>query len=132
MITNNFGMFTIETPETFLKIRKQNLNDVEAYGLRHALADFVKEYEEENFGEVYTDLYDQTNTVTDNHGNRVAVDLLDGYYNTYLFEHDGQKLALDYLFMTDNGIMVLVANPISDTDNMDTIDHDTEIYIRLN
>lgn len=67
----------------FEKNRKYDLSTVEMIGLETILCEFVKQYEESEFGKSYGNLRDYIRW------DRKAgmIDLLDGYYDTYIFEN---------------------------------------------
>lgn len=77
--------------------RKKELNQIEKIGLEHVLQDFITEYEEDNFGEVYTNIIDYTRWNTN------SVDILDGYSDTYIFD----TYAIECIYCTNNGIILL-------------------------
>ena len=92
--------------------RKSVLNEVDEYGLKYILQAFIKNYEENIFGEVYTDISNYTRCSTNN------VDILDGYNNTYVF--DG--FAIDSIWMTDNGCVILECREIGVIEDVSSID----------
>ena len=92
--------------------RKSVLNEVDEYGLKYILQAFIKNYEENIFGEAYTDISNYTRFSTDN------VNILDGYNNTYVF--DGY--AIDCIWMTDNGCVILECREIGNIEDVGSID----------
>lgn len=127
MITNNFNAYLVEAKnhETFRKIQKMKLNDLEKFGLGHALVQFVKEYEEENFGEFFS-----TNIKDFIQWHTSSVDILDGYQDTYFFHFEGLYLAINYIWVTNNGIIML--NCYEADKNTNEINYDSDILLRLN
>ena len=100
----NLFLISEEYEENFLPHRKKDLNMIERVGLQEIALSFIEDYETQMTGESMTasrrqDIRDVLRWCTS------AVDILDGYYDTY--EFDG------YLFgevwMTDNGIPMLTA-----------------------
>lgn len=78
--------------------RKPELTGLEHIGLEAILAAFVQQYEETVYGEICTqNLTDYTRFNAD------SVDILDGCYDTYVF--DGY--AIDCIYATHTGIPVL-------------------------
>lgn len=73
------------------------LSTLEKRGLEAVLRDFIAEYEEENFGEVYTNIENCTRY------NEKSVDILDGYYDTYNFDN----YAICEIYATENGCIIL-------------------------
>lgn len=87
-----------ENHEIFLNDRKK-LNTIEMMGLELALTQFVKAYEEKQFGETYSDIT-QYIRYLDN-----GIDVLDGVTDTYIFDH----YAFGDLWCTSNGIIMMSA-----------------------
>lgn len=92
--------------------RKAVLNEVDEYGLEYILQAFIKNYEENIFGEAYTDISNYTRFSTDN------VNILDGCTDTYVF--DGY--AIDSIWMTDNGCVILECREIGEIEDVCSID----------
>ena len=65
---------------SFDRDRNKNLNTAELYGLRHILSAFIRDYESSCYGENFTHIEDVTRF------NKDCVDILDGYYDTYIFD----------------------------------------------
>jgi len=154
MITNNCKPFLIDDITPFLKNKKTKLTDFDIYGLGlatcHALAMFNQqagsEYDNdlnENpvIREEMSYLYETyLQSYSNDKGEHDHVDLLDGCYNTYpchvlCDSMDGEQwlpLAFDNTWLTENGIMVMEFHPIADTSDLETINYDETIYIRIN
>ena len=79
--------------------QKNNLNTIEKIGLEAILIDFIKQHEEIEFGEIYTNIEPYTRY------NENSIDILDGYQDTYIFE----CYAISEIWMTENGIPMLSA-----------------------
>lgn len=92
--------------------RKSVLNEVDEYGLKYILQAFIKNYEKCNFSEAYTDITRYTRFSSD------KVDILDGYNNTYVF--DG--FAIDSIWMTNNGCVILECREIGEIEDVSSID----------
>lgn len=92
--------------------RKAVLNEVDECGLEYILQAFIKNYEENIFGEVYTDIKKYTCYSTD------KVDILDGCTNTYVFD----EYAIDCIWMTDNGCVILECREIGEIEDVSSID----------
>ena len=92
--------------------RKAVLNEVDEYGLEYILQAFIKNYEENIFGEAYTDISNYMRFSTDN------VNILDGYTNTYVFD----EYAIDCIWMTDNGCVILECREIGNVEDVGSID----------
>ena len=90
--------------------RKQELNTIEKTGLEAILADFVEEYEESTYGETYGNIKDYIRW------NQNSVDILDGYTDTYIFDH----YAIGSIWTTNNGCIML------DAVDLDTFTGDEE------
>ena len=80
-IYENRHLIPEEHVDHFEKHRKYDLSTVEMIGLETILCEFVKQYEESEFGASYGNLRDYTRW------DRKAgmIDLLDGCYDTYIF-----------------------------------------------
>lgn len=90
--------------------RKEKLNAIERLGLEAVLVAFIQQYEAEVLGEVYS------KNVTDyTRFNDDCVDILDGCYDTYIF--DGY--AIGSVWMTDNGIPMLECYQLESDDYED-------------
>jgi hypothetical protein len=85
--------------EFFEAEKKRNLSTVEKIGLEAILADFVEEYEQEQFGETYGNIKNYIRYNAD------SVDILDGYTDTYIFDH----YAIGSVWMTENGCIMMDA-----------------------
>lgn len=87
-----------EYHEKFEANQKHHLNHIELLGLEAVLVAFIQQFEEEAYGEVYSkNIADFTRYNEDN------VDILDGCYDTYIFDN----YAVSDIWMTDNGIPML-------------------------
>ena len=82
----------------FEPYRKRSLNTIELIGLEAILIAFVQQYEEAMLGEVYTKNLSSFTRYNDD-----SVDILDGVYDTYIFDN----YAIGSIWMTDNGIPML-------------------------
>ena len=78
-IYENRHLIPEEHMKHFEDHRKYNLSLVEMIGLDAVLCEFVKQCEEEEFGESYGNLRDYTRW------NESSIDILDGLYDTYIF-----------------------------------------------
>lgn len=95
------NLFRIDADNTsiFDNDRKKELNTIEKTGLEAILADFVQEYEEDTFGETYGNIKNYIRWNND------SVDILDGYTDTYIFDH----YAIGSVWTTKNGCIMLDA-----------------------
>ena len=73
------------------------LTTIEKRGLEAVLRDFIAEYEEETQGEAYTNIENYTRY------NEKSVDILDGYFDTYLFDN----YAICEIYATERGCIIL-------------------------
>lgn len=87
----------------FIKDKKKDLNLVEKIGLETILCDFVNNYELCSYGEIYNNVKDFIRYNEDD------IDILDGYYDTYVFDN----YAIGDIWMTKNGIAVLTVADLS-------------------
>lgn len=78
-IYENRHLIPDEHVDHFEKHRKQQLNMVEKIGLEAILCEFVRQYEEEEFGCYCNNFRDYTRW------NESSIDILDGVYDTYIF-----------------------------------------------
>lgn len=154
MITNNYEPYQIEDIKAFTNIRKEKLTDFDLYGLQVTTAQTLALFNQDP-SEYSMDLdesqalRDETayllkymKSDSDDHGNYQSVSILNGMYNTYqvttLYVHSmqGDKVLSDIAYnktwLTDNGIIVMEFNPITDPDDLSTINYDETIYIRVN
>lgn len=116
MLANYERLLVIEkgNEDIFTNNIKKELNNVEKAGLEIMLADFIASYEEEVFGEIYS-----TNIRDIIRWNENSVDILDGYYNTYIFDN----YAIGSMWMLTNGVVVL---EIADLDTIGSEDETPE------
>ena len=102
--------------DNFDRDRNKNLNIAELYGLRLILSAFVENYETVCFGldEAFTHIEDVARFNWD------CIDILDGYYNTYVFDH----YAIKCVWMTNAGAILLDSYDTSsvDPDGFDDVD----------
>jgi len=120
---NNYyeNMFLLDNSSDYIwwkTDRKKELNQLEKIGLENVLNDFVKDYENNVYSENYVNIIDYTRWNQDN------VDILDGYYDTYIFDN----YAIGEIYCTNNGIILLdcidlrtYENKENDTDYQDLI-----------
>lgn len=105
--------------------RKTGLSLVEKIGLEAILNDFVKEYEEEQ-GLGANDIKDYIRW------NEDGVDILDGYTDTYIFDH----YAISEVWVTNNGCIMLSAQDLDEFLSEDEEERerfeDSDIYERPN
>lgn len=105
--------------------RKTDLSLVEKIGLEAILNDFVKEYEEESFGQAH-DIKDYIRWNSD------GVDIFDGVTDTYIFDH----YAISEVWVTNNGCIMLSAQDLDEflSEDEDEIERfeDSDIYERPN
>ena len=87
----------LEAAQRFERDRKTDINVVEHIGLEAILCLFVEQYELETYGETYAKLSDYTRWTES------GVDILDGYYDTYLFD----DYAISEIWMTNTGCVLL-------------------------
>lgn len=92
---------------------KKELSTIEKIGLEAVLVDFIKQYEESELGEVYTNIEPYVRY------NQNSVDILDGYNDTFIF----QNYAIGDLKLTDNDIVIMI---VADLDNY--IGDDKELF----
>ena len=154
MITNNCEPFQIEDIKAFTNIRKEKLTDFDLYGLQIATAQTLALFNQDTDG--YTTDLDESQALrdetacllkymtsdSDNHGNYQSVSILDGMHDTYhvttlyVNSMQGDKVLSDIAYnktwLTDNGIMVMEFNPITNPDDLSSINYDETIYIRVN
>ena len=78
-IYENRHLIPDEHVDHFEKHRKQKLNMVEKIGLEAILCEFVRQYEEEEFGCYCNNFRDYTRWCES------SIDILDGFYDTYIF-----------------------------------------------
>lgn len=78
--------------------RKPNLSTLEHIGLETVLCKFVEQYELETFGETYSTEFDSVTR-----WNVDGVDILDGCYDTYIFD----QYAIESIWCTENGAILL-------------------------
>ena len=101
---------------SFDRDRNKNLNIAELYGLRLILSAFIKDFEEVYFGvdEAFTHIEDVARF------NKDCIDILDGYYNIYVFDH----YAIKSIWMTNGGAVLLDCHDVSsvDPDGFDDVD----------
>ncbi len=97
---NEMFLLDADRNEFYEKDRKRELSQLEKIGLEAVLADFVKDYEEETEGDFYTK--DIKNYIR---WNADSVDILDGYSDTYIFNH----YAISEVWVTKNGCIMLSA-----------------------
>lgn len=102
--------------DNFDRDRNKNLNIAELYGLRHILSAFIKDFEEVYFGvdEAFTHIEDVARF------NKDCIDILDGYYNIYVFD----RYAIKSIWMTNGGAILLDCYDVSsvDPDGFDDVD----------
>lgn len=79
--------------------KKNNLSLIEKVGLEAMLADFIAEYEEIQYGEAGVSIKEYTRW------NDNCVDILDGYTDTYIFDH----YAIGSVWTTSNGCVCMDA-----------------------
>lgn len=105
--------------------RKTDLSLIEKIGLEAILNDFVKEYEEESFGQAH-DIKDYIRW------NEDGVDILDGVTDTYIFDH----YAISEVWVTNNGCIMLSAIDLDNFTNEDEDEQErferSDIYDRPN
>lgn len=120
---SNLFIIPEENEAIFNNDRKHNLTTIEKIGLESVLSDFVKEYEESVFGETYGDIKEYTRY------NEDSVDILDGYTDTYIFDH----YAIGSVWTTNNGCIVMEAADLDDYegDDMEAFE-DSDLYDRPN
>lgn len=130
MYYDNMIIIPEENWSIFKNHRKTNLNVLERIGLESVACDFIHEYEESAFGDVYSkNISDYIRVLSDSG----TADILDGVYDTY--EFDGM-LICDF-WTTENGCLMLTAVKIPENcENWQ--DHDwlyndefEEVLIRL-
>ena len=92
--------------DNFDRDRNKNLNIAELYGLRHILSAFVKDYESSCYGENFTHIEDVTRF------NKDCVDILDGRYDTYIFD----CCAIECIWMTNGGAILLDCYDVNSID----------------
>ena len=92
--------------DNFDRDRNKNLNIAELYGLRHILSAFVKDYESSCYGENFTHIEDVTRF------NKDCVDILDGRYDTYIFD----RCAIECIWMTNGGAILLDCYDVNSID----------------
>ena len=83
---------------------KKELSTIEKIGLEAILVDLVKQYEECELGEVFTNIEPYVRYNVD------GVDILDGYNDTYIFN----QYAIGDLKLTSNNIPIMI---VADLDN---------------
>ena len=105
----------------FDRDRVQNLNTVELYGLERVLSAFVEDYETQAYGERCTHIEDITRF------NKDSVDILDGYLNTYFFNH----YAIECIWMTKGGAIMLDCYDTSEVDSDGFNDVDLTVLPRV-
>lgn len=102
--------------DAFDRDRNKNLNTAELYGLRLILSAFIKDFEEVYFGvdEAFTHIEDVARF------NKDCIDILDGYYNIYVFDH----YAIKCIWMTNDGAILLDCYDVNsiDPDGFDDVD----------
>lgn len=100
--------------DNFDRDRNKNLNIAELYGLRCILSAFVKDYESSCYGENFTHIEDVARF------NKDCIDILDGYYNAYVFDN----YAVKSIWMTNAGAILLDCYDVSsvDPDGFDDVD----------
>lgn len=102
--------------DNFDRDRNKNLNIAELYGLRLILSAFIKDFEEVYFGadEAFTHIEDVARF------NKDCIDILDGYYNIYVFDH----YAIKSIWMTNGGAILLDCYDVNsiDPDGFDDVD----------
>lgn len=120
---SNLFKISEDNATAFFKDKKHNLTTVEKIGLESILADFVEEYEDTVFGESYGNIKDYTRY------NEDSVDLLDGYSDTYIFDH----YAIGSIWTTNNGCICMDAVDLDDYegDDMEAFE-DSDLYDRPN
>lgn len=98
----------------FDRDRNKSLNIAELYGLKCILSAFVKDYESSCYGENFTHIKDVTRFNND------SIDILDGCYNTYVFD----RCAIECIWMTNAGAILLDCYDVSsvDPDGFDDVD----------
>jgi len=89
--------FLLDDDAPISKAPAKVLNTLEKRGLEAVLRDFISEYEEEVFGEVYANIENYTRY------NEKSVDILDGCYDTYNFDN----YAICEIYATENGCIIL-------------------------
>ena len=92
---------------------KAHPSSLELLGLESILVAFVQQYEEESAGEVYS-----KNFTDFTRYNETNVDILDGCFDTYIFE----DFAIVCIYATDNGIPVLSCRKLAHPDYDDPFD----------
>ena len=112
-----------ENEDIFNKDRKHNLTTIEKIGLESVLDEFIKEYEEIQYGEAGASIKECTRF------NEDSVDILDGVYDTYIFDH----YAIGSVWTTNNGCIVMEAADLDDYegDDMEAFE-DSDLYDRPN
>lgn len=89
-----------ENEARFRSNRKYDLNTVEMVGLEAILCMFVEQHQDEEYGEICcTNMRDHTRWDS----KRGCIDILDGCYDTYIFEN----YAIEEIWMTTSGCIML-------------------------
>ena len=98
-----------ENERNFTRNRKRNLSTLEKVGLEAILDDFVKEYEEINYGESHS-IKDYIRYNDD------GVDILDGVTDTYIFDN----YAIGEVWTTTGGCVLMTVA------DLDTVGEENE------